>query len=349
MQKISSYLYSNKVDINLDLALSPMEWRIVYQRNVKIYKGYSNTIELDIKNAQQKRFDVSELTMKCLVMDDLNQEVYTADVLHTGTPITISSFASKSGTSPCLVTFTIPTQTIAPTVGNAYTVTGNSNALYNGTYIVTSSSTSSITLRYSSDPGTYGTGTTVVAQKLATGIATFTVPAEAIVNLAPQFLKYTVYVLNEDDTKSIVYGDTQFGATGKMELIDTADVIVPAPEVIKTFTYLENTTEPIRTYYSESVIVNPKNDNDPEPTIELEFLPLGLAAEVKVQVTYDKVIATANTWVTVETFNLASTTSTLTKTYVAPDDFTNEVNWLRITYVRATDNTGKFDRINVRM
>ena len=267
MQKISSYLYSNKVDINLDLASSPMEWRIVYQRNVKIYKGYSNTIELDIKNAQQKRFDVSALTMKCLIMDDLNQEVYTADVVHSG----------------------------------------------------------------------------------SVGLATFTVPADAVVNLSPQFLNYTIYVLNEDDTKTIVYGDTQFGATGNMELIGTADIIVPAPEVIKTFTYLENTIEPIRTYYSESVIVNPKNDNDPEPTIELEFLPLALAADVNVQVTYDKVVSTATTWETVETFALASSTSTLTKTYVAPDDFTNEVNWLRITYIRATDNTGKFDRINVRM
>jgi aspartate 1-decarboxylase len=267
MQKISSYLYSNKVDINLDLASSPMEWRIVYQRNVKIYKGYSNTIELDIKNAQQKRFDVSALTMKCLIMDDLNQEVYTANVVHSG----------------------------------------------------------------------------------SVGLATFTIPASAVVNLTPQFLKYTVYVLNQDTTRRIVYGDTQFGATGHMELIGNAAVIVPAPEVIKTFTYLENTTEPIRTYYSESVIVNPKNDNDTTPTIELEFLSLGLAAAVKVQVTYDKVITTANTWVTVETFNLASTTSTLTKTYVAPTNFTNEVNWLRITYVRATDNTGKFDRINVRM
>ena len=51
MQKISSYLYSNRLPVNLDLATSPMEWRIVYQRTVKIYKGYD--LEL-IKTQEEK-------------------------------------------------------------------------------------------------------------------------------------------------------------------------------------------------------------------------------------------------------------------------------------------------------
>ncbi len=122
MQKISSYLYSNKVDINLDLASSPTEWRIVYQRKVKIYKGYDNVIELDIKNSQQKRFNVSDLDMKCLVMDSLGQEVYTANVTHSSTP----------------------------------------------------------------------------------GLATFTIPAANLDYLSPQFLRYAVYVLNDDDICSLV-------------------------------------------------------------------------------------------------------------------------------------------------
>ena len=267
MQKISSYLYSNKIQVNLDLATSPLEWRIVYQRKVKIYKGYDNIIELDIKNAEQRRFDVSSTTMKCLIMDDLGQEIYTAAVEHSATA----------------------------------------------------------------------------------GLATFTIPATSLINLAPQFLRYTVYILNDDDSKNIVYGDTQFGATGNMELIGTADVIVPAPTVIKTFNYLDDSAHPIRTYYSDSVQVNPLNDNNPETTISLEFLSLGLAATVNVQITNDPVIGTETTWATMETFSIAGTTSTLTKTYISPDDYTDEVNWLRVTYVRADGNTGKFDRINVRM
>jgi hypothetical protein len=42
----------------------------VYQRTLKIYKGINNVIEFDIKNADQKRIDLSTLTaMKLNVMD----------------------------------------------------------------------------------------------------------------------------------------------------------------------------------------------------------------------------------------------------------------------------------------
>ena len=347
MQKISSYLYSNKVDINLDLASSPTEWRIVYQRKVKIYKGYDNVIELDIKNSQQKRFDVSALNMKCLVMDSLGQEIYIADVTHTATPITISSFTSKLGAGPFLVTFAIPTQNTAPIVGNAYIISGNSNGLYNGTYIATASSTTSITLSYASNPGTYGTGVTSIASKLSTGIATFTIPAADVDYLSPQFLRYAVYVLNEDETKNVIYGDTQFGVTGMMDLIGSAVVTAAPVQVIKTFTYLHSTSSPVKTYYSESVEINPRNDISSTADIDVEFKNLGLAATVNVQITYDKVVHTATNWETIDTFTLAAVTASLTNTYSIPTDFTNEVNWLRITYVQDTENTGKFDRVNV--
>ncbi len=265
MQKISSYLYSNAIQVNLDLDLLPTEWRIVYQRTVKIYKGYDNIIELDIKNAQQRRFDVSDKTLKCLVMDALGKEVTTADITHGSTP----------------------------------------------------------------------------------GLATFSISADSVEYLTPQFLNYTIYVLNDDDTKNIIYGDTQFGATGRMELIGTSAVRTAAPEVIKTFTYLEDTTQEIRTYYSESVIVNPKNDIATTAPVDLDFVISNLEAEVNVQITYDKVISSETTWETVETFSVTTSTSSLTKSYEIPTDFTDEVNWLRVTYIRADNNTGKIDRVTV--
>jgi len=61
MQKISSYLYSNRVTLLADLAGFTVEYINVYQRNVKIYNGIDNTIEFDIKNADQKRIDLTTL------------------------------------------------------------------------------------------------------------------------------------------------------------------------------------------------------------------------------------------------------------------------------------------------
>jgi hypothetical protein len=265
MQKISCYLYSNRVVVNLDLASSPLEWRIVYQKKLKIYKGFENVIELDIKNSDQKRVNVSALTLQCVIMDTLGQEVYTADVEHSATP----------------------------------------------------------------------------------GLATFTVPATALEFVNPQFLRYTVYILNDDDTKSPIYGDTQFGITGMIDYVGNALPQVLLPKVLSNFTYLHDTATTVQTFYSDSVEINPPNDIVEEPVLTLEFAASGLAAEVKVQMTKDPVVSTATVWTTLETFTITTSTSTLSKTYDSADGFDKEAGWLRVTYVRAINNTGTFDKILV--
>lgn len=60
------------------------------------------------------------------------------------------------------IKFSIPQQSVPPTVGRYYQVLGNNNTDYNGTYIVTDSSQNSITLMYPSDPGVFSTGTTTI-------------------------------------------------------------------------------------------------------------------------------------------------------------------------------------------
>ena len=70
MQKIQSYLYPNRIILLADLASFNVEYTKVYQRNVKIYNGIDNTIEFDIKNADQKRIDLTTLSnIELNVMD----------------------------------------------------------------------------------------------------------------------------------------------------------------------------------------------------------------------------------------------------------------------------------------
>ena len=80
----------------------------------------------------------------------------------SGTPFTVN-YVSKSGTSPCLVVFNFVTQGTAPVISKSYTIAGNSNTNYNGSYSVSASTTSSMTLQYLSDPGAFGTGTTTAS------------------------------------------------------------------------------------------------------------------------------------------------------------------------------------------
>ena len=78
---------------------------------------------------------------------------------------------SPSGTGPYTVEFTI-SPTSAPETSKYYRVEGNSNNLYNGFWLCTASSGTSITLQYPNDPGTYGTGTTTITKEITNGTST---------------------------------------------------------------------------------------------------------------------------------------------------------------------------------
>jgi len=75
MQKISNYLYPNRILILADLATFPVEMQIVYQRTIKIYKNIENVIEFDVRNADQKRINPTG-TLKFLITD-LNNALIT--------------------------------------------------------------------------------------------------------------------------------------------------------------------------------------------------------------------------------------------------------------------------------
>jgi hypothetical protein len=63
MQKLSTYLYPNRIELLADLIGFSVEYTNVYQRTIKIYNGIDNTIEFDIKNADQKRIDLTTLSI----------------------------------------------------------------------------------------------------------------------------------------------------------------------------------------------------------------------------------------------------------------------------------------------
>ena len=76
MQKISTYLYKNRYQLVADLAGFLTEYKIVYQRQIKVYKGIDNTIEFDIKNADQKRIDLSTLDEDSIQMNIMDHNGY---------------------------------------------------------------------------------------------------------------------------------------------------------------------------------------------------------------------------------------------------------------------------------
>lgn len=228
-----------------------------------------NTVEFDIRNADQKRINISSYNIKCLIMDNFNKEVLTVDV----DPV----------------------------------------------------------------PNT-------------TGLATMQIGADDVAYLNPQFLKYTLYILEDTGGKVPLYGDTQFGIGGTIDLKAGAMPDIADPQIIDAFTYLVDDAVPgnyVYTYFSDAVEVNPKNDINDSHQIKLEFWPETFSATVSVQITNDVVVSTATEWEDLETFNITNTTDRVTKIYNEILDYSNNIGWLRIKYIPDTGNTGKIDKVLV--
>ncbi len=173
------------------------------------------------------------------------------------------------------------------------------------------------------------------------GLATVSIPKTDLDDITPQFLKYALTASQEAQT-NLMYADTQFNAMGSLELLGTINPVVDTARTYTNFTYLHDTQSDVITYYSDSIEVDPRNDLAILPTnFTVNFYNNGLAAQVKVEVTKDLTSHTATKWQTLEEFSIADSTVTLAKSYANNADYV----WLRISYIRSTGNTGKFDKL----
>lgn len=74
MQKISCYLYPNRINVVADMAVFPVRYKIVYQNRIKIYKGVDNILTIDVKNSDQKRIDITSMDLKISIQDANGKE-----------------------------------------------------------------------------------------------------------------------------------------------------------------------------------------------------------------------------------------------------------------------------------
>ena len=280
MQKISSYLYSNRIQLIADVtaldAAYPVEWKIVYQRPVKIYKGVDNVIELDVKNSDQKRIDIFGKDIKFVVLDQSDQEIntYTATVLDDGS------------TTPALK-----------------------------------------------------------------GLARVTIAESDLVGLQPQYLKFSVYMVNSDTTKTLLYGNTQFGGHGTIEVLSG---IVPTARPTQTYDDFQQVTnyqgltyaERIITHYSSAIPVK-FYEAIPTTSTEITVTLTDFVGTVGVEGTKKETIGH-------ETFNNAPFNTTQvfeegdivgTDTVTFTVDTTN-LTYLRVKYIKTTGTVDFFTVIS---
>jgi hypothetical protein len=102
MQKFQFYLVPNRITVTTNLVNCgyTTEYKKVYTRKIKIFKGIDNVLEIDVRNAEQKRQVVAGKTVRARFFDAENKVLFTVD----GTAI-----LSKQG----IMKLTVPTDTIA--------------------------------------------------------------------------------------------------------------------------------------------------------------------------------------------------------------------------------------------
>jgi hypothetical protein len=230
-----------------------------------------NVIELDVKNADQKRIDIYGKTIKFVVMDQTDKEVntYTATVLDDGSSIGVK------------------------------------------------------------------------------GLAKVTISAADTTALQAQYLKFSVYMLNNDSTKTVLYGDTRFGAHGTLELLGG---VLPVTRPIQRYDDFQQQTNYQGLAISERIITH---HSSPIPVKYYEATPT-TSVDVSVSVTgfIGSITIEATKSITIghESFlhPITIQTQTFTVSRSTPVLFT-DINIADYTYIRVSyiNTTGTVDFFTV--
>jgi hypothetical protein len=80
MQKIQFYLVPNRITVTTDLVGDGYitEYKKVYQRKIKLYKGIDNTIEIEVRDAGQRRQNVINYDVVLKFYDASHRNMFTA-------------------------------------------------------------------------------------------------------------------------------------------------------------------------------------------------------------------------------------------------------------------------------
>ena len=290
MQFNPVYLYVNKLDVFTTPTdtWSTERYRRVYNRNLKIFRGVDNRIDIQVRNSDQKTTNLTP------PVDPIDNQPYV-------------------------------------------------NVLV---FNLVSQDTKDLVLQKD-----------FTAIDLSTGKVTITLTERELLDLDNGFYNYSIIKelrnnLDEDSTalgyeiisKMPLYMDSQYGATGTIEI--TGDVYggVADSIIVDTFNYTnpftQGASEP--TPFYTSAIIDARPGTSPAyPIHTFQFYTTNYTGTVQIQANLDDQGATPREtkWTTVATVDL------LTERY---KNVTGKYNWFRIKHIPALNNTGTVDKILYR-
>lgn len=137
-------------------------------------------------------------------------------------PRNITNFVSKIGSGPFLVTYGFTAVAVAPSVGAPYKIQGCTVAGFNGVYICSSSTQSTITLSYPSDPGVFPSSTQGAGDNPFDQIGSVKVSSILTEAIRAQYLAYA----QEKYINAYAPTTTTIGATSNSTTFSTASAAI---------------------------------------------------------------------------------------------------------------------------
>lgn len=213
MNKLPVYLYSNVFEVILDLDDNKGIREIMYQRKLKIQRGYRDSIQIQFKNSDQKPLSISTASTYYFDMIDTDGRELVLSKPLTVVDDTVSHPVAQAQSEVGKNLSFFDTNGI--TVGQSVTGFG-----VPANTIVTSVSTNSVTLNYNTlYPITAATEITFNTFSKR-GIADVTFDPLDTINLTAANYTFLIKRDNEDGTFTPVYANTYYGITGEIELVE---------------------------------------------------------------------------------------------------------------------------------
>jgi hypothetical protein len=321
MQKNFTYLLKNKIIIVADIAGLVTEYRPVYQKSIKVSKGIDNVLEFEVKNHDQKPISLLNYTPKFVAYDENKVMVLEKDgaVLDDVVEKSVSTTQSEAGTT---LEFT---STTGIAVGQRVT----------GTYIkdktlVSAISGNTVTLNKSTSSAV-ASGTDITFQTLIKkGAFTITITENDLLNIDSQYLSYAVYLADANNTKTLVYTNTDFTSNHNIYVDDNT---FPGPA--DTYSVSAFTDQ-----YTEAINAQPALNGNTALHTAAVYTD-SYVGDVKVQATLDNQITSDSNWSDVATLSFNGT-----ETEPKPVNFNGVFNYIR--FYASADPTNLISKILVR-
>jgi hypothetical protein len=158
------------------------------------------------------------------------------------------------------------------------------------------------------------------------------------------FYTYSCYLVDQNKHKTILYGDSQYGASVMVEIIENSfPQVYPSIEITE-FTGGENynVIDPDTSYYSSAIDARPDLNSKNTAIHTAAIYTNNFSGTIKIEATLEVSVGSIVQWSNIAELEI---TNTEPLTYI---NFYGIYNWIRFRYTPDENNQGTLDKILYR-